>query len=191
MENLNRLTGNEKDALKEIGNIGTGNAVTALSELLKKRIEMIIPETNFLKINEFVEELGGPESIITCNYFEIGGSFKGEALFILPQNSSKNILSILESEPDSEEFSEKSKILMKNFSNIFVGAYLNSISTFIKEKILFFFFFLADDMLQSVIDFVLAKISNYSDTILSIKTKIEMKDYHIEGNFIVILNQGQ
>ena len=45
----------EMDALKEIGNIGTGNAATTLSKLLNKDIEIIIPVSSLIK-REFLKK---------------------------------------------------------------------------------------------------------------------------------------
>lgn len=42
MDDIRNLTGMHIDILREIGNIGAGNAATALSTLLNKKIEMAV-----------------------------------------------------------------------------------------------------------------------------------------------------
>ena len=45
------------DVLKEIGSIGTGNAATALSKVLSKKIEMTLPQVKILDFNKAIYEL--------------------------------------------------------------------------------------------------------------------------------------
>ncbi len=42
------------DVLKEIGNIGAGNAATSLSQMLSKRIDMNVPEVSLLNYNDVI-----------------------------------------------------------------------------------------------------------------------------------------
>lgn len=190
MKNSNELNNLEKDALKEIGNIGTGNAATALSNLLNKHIEIIIPETKFIPISEFTNEFGGPEKVMVASYLEIIGDLKGESLFLFPIKSAEKIVDIMTSQPTgtSKIFDEMSQSAFMEMSNIVSGAYLTSLANFLKIKIMPNPPHVATDMLQSLIDFILAKVSNYSDTILSIKTKLEIKDVAIEGHFIILFD---
>ena len=63
MENSNRLTSMEIDVLGEIGNIGSGNAATALSEMLGHPINIDVPEViildydNMMKPIESIDDL--------------------------------------------------------------------------------------------------------------------------------------
>lgn len=190
MENLLNLTELEKDALKEVGNVGTGNAATALSKLLNKHVEIIIPETKFVPIKEFAKELGGPETIVVSTYLEIFGGLSGEAIFIFPVKSAEKIVDVMMENPvgTTKIIDEMAESAFKEMSNIFTGAYITSLADMMKMKLFPTVPHITIDMLQSVIDFMLAKVSNYSDTILSIKTKIEIKEVEIEGNFIILFD---
>lgn len=190
MEDLINLDEMERDAIKEVGNIGTGNAATALSKLLKKHVEIIIPETKFIPIKGFADEFGGPEFLVTSTYLEIFGDLNGEALFIFPIPSAKKMVTLLlETDKETTNLSQElSESAFKEMSNIFAGAYLNSLANLIDVRILPNIPQIKTDMLQSILDFMLVKVSNYSDTILSIKTKIEVKDIEMEGYFIIIFD---
>ncbi|HPA55454.1 MAG TPA: chemotaxis protein CheC, partial [Bacillota bacterium] len=59
IEELNSL---QIDVLKEIGNIGAGNAATALSKMISKRIDMDVPKVNILEFKNVAELVGGPET---------------------------------------------------------------------------------------------------------------------------------
>ncbi|MBY6828980.1 chemotaxis protein CheC, partial [Clostridium botulinum] len=52
----NSMTPLQLDALKEVSNIGTGNAATALSQLLGRKIDMNVPDINIVPFEEVMEE---------------------------------------------------------------------------------------------------------------------------------------
>ena len=45
------LSNIQLDALKEVSNIGAGNAATALSMMLGKKIDMTVPSVNMIKLS--------------------------------------------------------------------------------------------------------------------------------------------
>jgi len=190
MEKLLNLNDMEKDALKEIGNVGTGNAATALSKLLNKHIEIIIPETKFVPITKFAKEFGGAENVVVSTYLQLLGDLSGETLFIFPVKSAEKIVDLMMGQPigTSKIIDEMSQSAFKEMSNIFTGAYLNSMADFLEIKILPSVPHITTDMVQSIMDFILAKVSNHSDDVLSIKTSINIKDIEIEGFFIMIFD---
>ena len=88
MDKVLNLTNMELDALSEMGNIGTGNAATALSKMIQKNVEMNIPQTRFISIKEFAKDVGGPENIVSGIYLRIDGDFKGQVVFLFPKEGS-------------------------------------------------------------------------------------------------------
>lgn len=181
----------EKDALKEIGNIGTGNAATALSTFLNQHIEIIIPAIEFVDVRDFSKQFGGPEKVVVASYLEISGDIKGESLFICPTASAEKMADLMLGQPigTSKIVDEMSQSVYKEISNIFVGAYLNSIADFLEMKILPSVPHLATDMFQAIIDALLIKVANHSDQMLYIKTDIQIKNVDIDGFFVVILEK--
>lgn len=190
MDELINFNEMEKDAIKEVGNVGTGNAATALSKLINKHIEIIIPETKFIPIKKFADEFGGPEKVVIGTYLEITGGLSGEALFIFDVDSAEKMADLLSGNDigKSKIEEEMAESAFKEMTNIFTGAYITALADLVNIKIFPGVPSLKKDMLQSIIDFMLVKVSNYADTILSIKTKIEIKDVEIEGHFVIIFD---
>ncbi|MCK4379895.1 MAG: chemotaxis protein CheW, partial [Candidatus Lokiarchaeota archaeon] len=62
------LSDEQQDILKEIGNIGTGNAVTALSRLVKKKIDVTLTDVGIIPLNELPTQFGGPNEKV-CGIF--------------------------------------------------------------------------------------------------------------------------
>ena len=63
MEKYEDLDEMQLDALREIGNIGSGNAATALSEMLNRQVDITVPQIGILEYAEVTESLGGPEQL--------------------------------------------------------------------------------------------------------------------------------
>ena len=63
IKNYDELNFLEIDTLREIGSIGTGNAATALSQLLQKEVRITMPEVRIMGYNEAIEWIGGAEEI--------------------------------------------------------------------------------------------------------------------------------
>ncbi|MBP2665527.1 MAG: CheC, phosphatase, inhibitor of methylation, partial [Firmicutes bacterium] len=56
------------DALREIGNIGAGNAATALSQIINRKIDMSVPRLNILPLSEVPDVVGGPDTMVAGVY---------------------------------------------------------------------------------------------------------------------------
>ena len=72
----------ELDTLKEIGSIGTGNAATALSQLIGQQVRIRMPEVRIMGYNEAIEWIGGPEEITAGVLVKMGGQINGIMLSV-------------------------------------------------------------------------------------------------------------
>ena len=70
---LNNVDGMYFDVLKEIGNIGAGNATTALAQLLQTKVDMKVPKVALLEFAEVGEAMGGAEQIMAGIYQAVEG----------------------------------------------------------------------------------------------------------------------
>lgn len=180
----------ESDALRELGNIATGNAATALSNLLGKYIEIKVPDVKAIPISEFAEYCGGAEAVVVGTYLEITGDLTGESLYLFPKESAEKLVDLMLGREigTSSMDDEMSVSAFKEMTNIVTGGYLSSIADFISSKLFPSIPMYKMDMLQSLLDFILVKASHHSDELLAITTKIEVKDIEIKGSFIVLFD---
>ncbi len=186
-----KLTDMEMDALREIGNVGIGNAVTALSKLLNKKIEINIPETKFVPLKDFSNELGGPEKIVIGIYMTISGDLKGETLFLFPKESALALADLMmgQAPGTSTIFQDMAESAFKEMSNIFSGAYLSSLSNMLDIMLFPGIPHVANDMTQSIVDFVLIKVGQSADELLCVKTKIDLEGHGIQGDFVLMFEK--
>ncbi len=193
MRDIKNLTDMEFDAIKEIGNIGSGHIATALSKLLSKSVDITIPDTKFIGIDDFSDYLGGPEQIISSIYLQIKGDLKGEVMFVFPIKGALEIIDLILQLPSGTtkkiDESVLSKSAFKELSVILTGSFLNALSKMLDIKILPSIPAVATDMTQAVIDMILIKIGSYSDNILSIGTRIDVLGHDINGKFVILFDK--
>ena len=126
------LTSMKLDILKEIGNIGAGNATTALSVMLNSNLRMEVPVVKFLDFNEIPDMVGGPETIVAAVLTHFTGELQGMTLFILELEEAKNLAGTMLSKTypeDFKEFDHMDKSALKEVGNILMSSYISSIGT--------------------------------------------------------------
>lgn len=182
------LNENYIDILKEIGNIGAGNAATSLSEMLSKRIDMNIPEVNLLEYNDIVESIGGAENVVVGILVNFEGEINGVILFLLKREFVHLILnSLLETDLESfEDITEMGISALSEIGNIMISSYVNSISTLADIKINISVPSLNIDMSGALLDTVTAQFTEVSDKVISIKEKYYVQDKDIHSNMLLL-----
>lgn len=75
------------DVLREIGNIGAGNATTALSQMINSKIDMKVPKVELLDFKEVPDIVGGAESLVVGILLTLDGDIDGMMMFILEKKS--------------------------------------------------------------------------------------------------------
>jgi chemotaxis protein CheC len=90
------------DALREAGNIGSGNAATALSNLLGRPIGISVPDARALPLADAVDELGDPESFVTGVLITVGGDLDALVLLVFTPEEAAALCALLGVEMDSE-----------------------------------------------------------------------------------------
>jgi chemotaxis protein CheC len=119
------------DALKEIGNIGAGNAATSLGVLLDEDVGISLPEVKIEDFNDVVSSVGGSEEMCVAVLVNFSGDANGVVLFILSIEDAKGITDILASEEDdgTPGLSEMKLSGVKELGNILASSYLGSVAT--------------------------------------------------------------
>ncbi|ADI73768.1 CheC, inhibitor of MCP methylation [Methanohalobium evestigatum Z-7303] len=129
--NINELSNLQIDAMKEIGNIGMGNATTSLSELTGKRVQLNLSSIQKLNPSAIIQNL--PESItMTCIMHTIKGDIQGVILNLFEISNAMVLTNLLLSETEYEYDPEMNESALNEISNILTGSYLTSISSFLQ-----------------------------------------------------------
>ncbi|MFZ2538364.1 MAG: chemotaxis protein CheC [Oscillospiraceae bacterium] len=125
----NQMTDIHLDALREIGNIGSGNAATALSDMLMCKIDINVPVVKILEYNEVVEALGGPETMLLGVLLSLSGDVNGMMMFLQEKDFVHMTLNSLlqQSFSDFNEIDEMGYSAMQEVANIMASSYVNAV----------------------------------------------------------------
>ncbi|MDR3349660.1 MAG: chemotaxis protein CheC [Acidaminococcales bacterium] len=186
------LTPAQLDALKEIGNVGAGNAATALSQIINKRIDMTVPEVSILPLGDVPDIVGGPDNMVAGVYLRVFGQAPGSILFIMPINSAFDLVNMLMGREKSQDytFTVMDESALMEIGNILASAYLNALSYFTKLTLLPSIPALAMDMAAALLSIVLVQLGQMGDHALVIETVFKTDDDGINGHFFLIPDPG-
>jgi len=130
IKNYDELSSLEIDTLREIGSIGTGNAATALSQMLQRRVQITLPEVRIMGYNEAIEWIGGPEAITAGVLVKISGQMNGVMLSIQSLEFVNLVLDSMLDEKikDYEELKELERSALIEIGNIMISTFINALS---------------------------------------------------------------
>lgn len=176
------------DVLKEVGNIGAGNAATALSRLLNKPIDMAVPKVQMLPFEAIAERVGGSENIVCAVFFRVEGEAPGNLFFIMSPAAAKRLLERLAGFEvnEEEEFSEMEWSALAEIGNILAGSYLSSLADFTSLSMMPTVPALALDMAGAILGYGLLQFGEMGDSALLIDTTFIEGQDEVEGQFFLI-----
>lgn len=182
------------DVLKEIGNIGAAHAATSLSEMLERKIEMHVPNVALVSFDEMFDLAGGSENVVVGIFLRIEGDLTGSMFFVLSIESANRFIRRLIGD-DRFDFSNPELVgeigisAMQELGNILSGSYLSALSDFTGLKIYPTVPSLSVDMVGAIVSFGLIEVSQYSDEVIVIDTKIVehgLNDTSVDGHFFLL-----
>ena len=184
---LEQVTENYYDVLKEIGNIGAGNAMTALSQMLQCKVDMKVPQVKLLEFSEVGEMMGGEEQIMLAVFLGVEGDVTGSMMFMVEEDSARHLIqkTTMGMLPEGSEFEEMGLSAMQEVGNIITGAYLNSLSTLTNLTIFPTPPALTIDMAGAILSVPAIQFGIYGDRILLIQSQFQ-DELELDGYFILI-----
>ncbi|MGB4412910.1 MAG: chemotaxis protein CheC [Atribacterales bacterium] len=187
-EKLNEM---QLDALREVGNIGAGNAATALSKVVGKRVKMEVPLVKILPLKDVPDWLGGPEKEVLGVYLTMSGAANGHILFVMTIEDALKIMNILLGDltPSREQVLDMDEIArsaMEEIGNILSSSYLSALADFTGLRLNHSVPALAIDMAGAIVDVILIEISKRGDYALLIETEFVEEENKIKGYFMLI-----
>ncbi|MBN2013608.1 MAG: chemotaxis protein CheC [Candidatus Altiarchaeota archaeon] len=188
------LTPLELDALMEISSIGAGHASIALSSLTDKKIEVSFPWMEVCPLETVTSKMGRPEKEITNIYLHIDGTSLDNQfevcslLLVLPVKDAATLAKILQGEEatGAEELSDMDRSTLMEIGNILAGSYLSAIAEYLNLSLVESLPALAADMLDSVMDPIIAQHACDVENALLFNTRFLVEGLEITGHFVVL-----
>ena len=184
--NLDEMSNEYFDVLRELGNIGAGNATTALAQMMQCKVDMSVPKVQLLEFKELGEAMVGEETVMAGIYLGIEGDIKGSIMFLLEKAAAKHLVGkLLGMESEGEEFSEMEFSALKEVGNIITGSYLNSLSSITNLAIYPSVPDLTVDMAGAILSVPAIEFAALGDRMLMIQTQF-FDEMVLDGYFILI-----
>ncbi|MCR5672978.1 MAG: chemotaxis protein CheC [Lachnospiraceae bacterium] len=187
-ENLNEL---QLDVMREIGNIGAGNACTALSVLLGTTIDMSVPRVQLLGLESTTQLLGGGDNVVIGLKIEITGDLQGMMLHVVERRFAERIINTFYAKEitNISSLDEMDSSVLNEMANITSGAYANSIATLTS---LFVNIGTPNQIPGSVSDIMKLPLKDgvkENEQVLVVDEMFTIDDEHISSNMILALEK--
>ncbi|MDR3645275.1 MAG: chemotaxis protein CheC [Clostridia bacterium] len=188
IQNFRDLNEVHFDVLREIGNIGAGNAATSLAQMMDTQIDMTTPTVKVLAINDAVNALGGPENVVIGILVKLSGDIEGVMMFILRQEFAKDILvSLLGTDgAGCDHLSDMELSAISELGNIMIAAYASSICALSQLSIKISVPSVAVDMVGAILSTTLIEMSSVSDTTIFIEDDFIGSGSQIRANMMLL-----
>lgn len=192
MQKLEENIDNEKqDVFREIANIGSGHASSALSMLLEVPVKQNVPEIQLVRLGDMTDLMGGAERIVVSVGLHISGSIEGYLLAILDFPQAEHMIEMIRHQPleqatDGMPFSKMDESALKEAVNIMGGSYLTAISDMTGLDLIPTTPFATLDMLGAVLNIALVQAGQESDFVLYFKSGLFNSEKDFEGDLLLI-----
>jgi chemotaxis protein CheC len=176
------------DALQEIGNIGLGNAATALAELLNKRVEIAVPKARFLDFEQVYVLTGGVEEVVSCVNLSLEGDIPSTVMFLFSEQSTYNLVDMLMGQElgATSELDDMGISAISEIGNVLTGSFINAIGGMTGLKMNTTVPMFAFDMLGAILSSSLVASGYWGDKILVIETLFFQNNDQIKGHFFLL-----
>lgn len=183
------MTPMQLDALREVGNIGAGNAATALSQLLGKTVDMTVPAVNIVPFDD-VFSAEGTEKVVIGIIVRVLGDTPGNILFVLERDTAFQIIKSLTGE-ESEQLTEMGTSVLCEIGNIIATSYMNAIAKFTNLAITPSVPAVSYDMMGAILSTTFIESGQFDEQVLDLETRfLQNRDEEISGHFYYIPMPG-
>lgn len=190
-----KLSIEQKDLLQEIGNIGSGNAVTALSRLINKRIDVDLTDVGIISLDDLSDQFGSSSEIVCGIFSHIRKPSLSTVLQVfeltplmkliadLAGKNSKMNPDNIKSKKDLDDFAIST---VTEFGNILAGHYVSALADLMQTSIIFDVPEFAMSNAGSIGDFLAKELQEQSEYVVIIKTAINVVGLKLKGLFFYI-----
>ncbi|MCX9083901.1 MAG: chemotaxis protein CheC [Candidatus Methanoperedens sp.] len=185
MKNIRTLTDFQKDALKEVGNIGIGHATTSLSKMVNKKVGVSLPDMKLIPLLD-VPALVRNEDPVVGIILQLTGEANGFMMLLLSKRTAKTLIKLIYGQSDETQgFDEMEVSVLKEMANIMGGTYISSLSNFLSISISSSTPSQAYDMSDAIIDQVLGFMGADVNDVLFLKTEFFINEEQVDGNILI------
>jgi chemotaxis protein CheC len=181
-----RYTELQLDALRELANIASGNAATALSRMLGREVELSVPRVLALTLADAVEACGNSDETITSVVVPLDGDIDGVVLLLIPVRDSQTLCGLLGVEAGTDWGSSA----LREIGNILAASCLTALASMTGLTLGPQPPHLATDMLGAIVSSVVAQTGASTDTVLVLDSELDVADEACSISFLLLPADG-
>lgn len=174
------------DALRELANIASGTAATALSQMLGQEVELSVPRALALPFADAVDACGPADATVSGVVIPLEGDIAGLVLLLIPTEHAEKLCRLLGVEPGSEVGDSA----LCEIGNILGTSYLNGLAAMTGIDLGPCPPHLTTDMLGAIVATLLAQTAGYSDTALVLDSELDLQEDPCSISFLLLPTSG-
>lgn len=187
--NKDDYTSLQVDTLKELVNIGGGNAATSISQLIDKPVDMEVPTIEILNYNEVYNQIMAEDEVINAVIMKMMGDAEGVFLYIIPEEAADMLIDMML--PEGTALDEELKdSTIKELVNILVSSFLNSISKMLEINLVSSIPIAIMDIFGAILSSVYIESGQYDENIMIIKNEFFYLGERIESSLYFVPKPG-
>lgn len=187
-KNYDELSPVAIDCLQEIGNIGSGNAASSLSAMLSKPVSMHVPKIHIMDYQAVIDEIGGPEKVITAILVTFKGDIKGMMMFLMENSFAQIVVNTFMGKENIDviQMDEADSSAVKEMGNIMAGAYLSALAAMAEFTVEMDPPSMTIDMAGALMNAPMTTLDDVGDKVIIIDDGFKINNVDVDSNIILV-----
>jgi chemotaxis protein CheC len=181
-----RLNELQLDALRELANIASGTAATALSQMLGQEVTIDVPRALALPLADAVDACGDPEQTVTGIVIPLEGDIAGVVLLLIPTADAATLCRML----GVQAGTEWGESALGEIGNIVGTSYLNGLAAMTGMYLGPCPPHISTDLLGAIVASLLAQTAGQADSVLVLDSELGLHDDACAMSFLLLPNAG-
>jgi chemotaxis protein CheC len=175
------------DALRELANIGSGTAGTALSQMLGRSVDISVPNAFVLPLAEAVDAVGAAEEDVTGVVIPLQGDLDAVVLLVFPVADAATLCGLL----GVEAGTEVGLSALSEIGNILGASYVGAIAAMTGLELDLTPPQTVTDMLAAIVSTVLASRAAETDTAMILDSELQVEGEACSLGFMLLPAAGE
>jgi len=181
-----RYTELQLDALRELANIASGNAATALSQMLGREVGLSVPRVLALPLADAVEACGSPDEAVTGVAIPLDGDIDGLVLLLIPPDGADALCQLL----GVDAGSEIGDSALREIGNILGTSCLNALASMTGLNLGPCPPHLVTDMLGAIVSSLALSQAESANLVLVLDSELDIADEPCSISFALLPTDG-
>ncbi len=179
----------ELDGLKEIVNVGGGNAATSISQMINSRVDMDVPEVEVMAYDELYQKIIADDVEMHAVLSKIVGDIDGALLFVIADKSGQKIAKMMLGSDDNPS-NEIIASAVTELTNILFNSFLRAIGDMLQIQLIASLPISRYDFFGAIISSAYMAFDHYDEQILVIHNEFTYNNENLDASLFLIPGEG-